>query len=63
MSYFCFCFSFISIYRGGTKGVVDRHNSLSYNFRNLGNFHLYINSEFIKPPGGYLYKVPVPICG
>nr|DAG30424.1 MAG TPA: hypothetical protein [Bacteriophage sp.] len=30
------------------------------NFRNLGNFHLYINSEFIKPPGGYLYKVPVP---
>nr|DAX00518.1 MAG TPA: hypothetical protein [Bacteriophage sp.] len=42
---------------------MDRHNSLSYNFRNLGNFHLYINSEFIKPPGGYLYKVPVPIYG
>ena len=43
--------------------VVDRQNSHSYNFRNLDNSHLYINSEFIKPPGGYLYKVPVPVCG
>lgn len=48
---------------GGSNVVVDRHNSPSYNFRNLSNFHPYINSEIIKPPGGYLYKVPVLVCG
>nr|DAH11851.1 MAG TPA: hypothetical protein [Caudoviricetes sp.] len=41
---------------------MDRNYTHYYNFRNIGQYLLYKNPDFILTPGGYLYKVPVLVC-